>query len=197
MTPTIATCAFALGILGLFALDRDRKARTSKALWVPVVWLSISASRAVSQWLTATRLMHVSVPVDTADQILEGSPLDRFLLTVLVVLSIIVLVSRGQRVTRFLRANGPIVLFFLYCAVSVLWSDYPEVAFKRWIKDLGDLTMVLIILTDRDPLTALKRFFAGVGFVLVPVSVLLIRYYPNLGWAYNTLVCKPSYVVVV
>jgi O-antigen ligase len=60
------------------------------------------------------------------------------------------------------------------------------VAFKRWIKALGDLAMILIVLTDRDPYTAVKRFLSRVGFLLIPVSLLLIRYYPSLGRAYYT-----------
>ncbi len=53
MTSVIATVFFAVGILGLFALDRDRNARTSKALWLPVIWMSLAGSRMVSQWLDA------------------------------------------------------------------------------------------------------------------------------------------------
>ena len=39
------------GIAGLFFLDRDKSVRTSKALWLPVIWLWIAASRPVSLWL--------------------------------------------------------------------------------------------------------------------------------------------------
>src|SRR2546422_8158792 len=37
----------------LFWLDRDWTARTSKALWIPGVWLWILGSRELSQWLAA------------------------------------------------------------------------------------------------------------------------------------------------
>jgi O-antigen ligase len=81
--------------------------------------------------------------------------------------------------------NGPILVFFLYCAVSIVWSDYPDVAFRRWIKSLGDLVMVLIVVTDPGGSSAIKRFLTRAGFLLVPSSVLLIKYYPNLGWRYD------------
>ena len=42
MSPDIAAVIFAIGICALFVLDRDRQARTSKALWLPVVWLVIA-----------------------------------------------------------------------------------------------------------------------------------------------------------
>jgi O-antigen ligase len=118
-------------------------------------------------------------------EVLEGSPIDRAVYTGLLVIGLIVLVSRGQRVWRFLQPNVLILLFFLYCAVSLLWSDYPDVASKRWTKALGDLVMVLVVLSDREPSAALKRFLARATYVLIPLSVLFIKYYPNLGRGYG------------
>ena len=179
MSRSIATIVFAFGILGLFALDRGEKARTSRALWIPVVWLLIAGSRPVSLWL------QMAPSQVSPDQYLEGSPLDGALFTVLEIVGLIVLAGRGRQVGAILRRNGPILLFYLYCAVSILWSDYSFVASKRWMKYVADLVMVLIVLTDTDPSAAIKRFLARTGFLLVPLSVLLITYYPELGRVYN------------
>jgi O-antigen ligase len=65
--------------------------------------------------------------------------------------------------------------------ISLIWSDFPEWGFKRWVRALGDVIMVLIIVTDAQPTAALRRLFSRVGFVLLPASVLLIKYYPYLG----------------
>jgi len=59
------------------------------------------------------------------------------------------------------------------------------VALKRWTKAVGDLVMVLIVLTDSDRPAAIKRFLARIGFLLVPTSILLIKYYPHLGLAWS------------
>src|SRR5262249_34880100 len=45
--------------------------------------------------------------------------------------------------------------------------------------------MVLIIATDPQPTAALRRLVSRVGFILLPASVLLIRYYPRLGQAFD------------
>src|SRR5713101_5199194 len=138
----------------------------------------------VTQWLVGAGLYGTG-EARTPEQLLEGSPLDRYLLTGLLALGIIVLIRRGRESGIILRANGPILLFFLYCAVSVLWSDYPDVAFKRWTKALGDIVMVMVVLTDSDRYSAVKKLLARTGFLLIPVSVLLIKYYPSLGRAYS------------
>ena len=173
----IATLAFAVGILGLFLLDRDRKVQTSKALWLPVSWLLIAGSRPVSGWLQLG-------PNSSPNQYLEGSPVDRVIYTAILAAGLVVIILRQSAVLRSLRANGPVLLFVLYCAVSISWSDYPDIAFKRWIKSLGDYVMVLIVLTDPEPLRALKRVLARAGFLLLPISVLFIKYYPDLGRTY-------------
>src|SRR5712671_6146469 len=168
MNPQIATIICSVGILGLFALDWDREARTSKALWIPVVWLSISGSRMISQWLMATGTTTRVMSPDAAQQYLDGSPLDRFLLTGLLTLALIVLAGRGPKVGVLLLANAPILLFLFYCGASAFWSDYPGIAFKRWIKAVADLMMVLIVLTEHDRSAAVKRLLARLGFLLIP-----------------------------
>lgn len=179
MTPELATLVYTLGILGLFRLDRDRNSRPSHALWLPVAWLTIGASRGVSEWLGGVSVMR------SPDQYLDGSPLDQMILSALLVAGLIVLFGRERQVASLLRANGPLLLFFGYCAVSAIWSEYPFVALKRWTKVLGNLVMVLIVLTERDPIAAFKRLLTRSGFLLVSLSVLLIKYYPELGRGFS------------
>src|SRR2546426_135997 len=179
MPQGIATIIFALVILGLFLLDRDRNSRFSPTLWIPIVWLSISASRTVSQWVGGV------APLASPDALEEGSPFDALIFAGLLAAGLVVLHARGERAGTHLRANGPLLVFLFYCAVSILWSDYPFVAFKRWTKFVGDLVMVLVVLTDPEPIAALRRFAARSGFLLIPLSILLIGFYPGVGWLYD------------
>lgn len=190
MSQGIATVVFALGILGLFWLDRHQKSRAFPALWIPVAWVVLAASRGVSQWL------QLGPVVESPEQYLEGSPIDLVVFAGLLVGGVMVLLTRGRRVGPLLRANGPLLVFFLYCAASVLWSDYPVVAFKRWTKAVGNLVMVLVVLTDPDPPSAVKRLLARSGFLLIPLSVLFIKYIPDLGRRYDTTLWAPVYVGV-
>jgi exopolysaccharide production protein ExoQ len=178
--PRLISAIFcALVIWQLFRLNREGKVQTSKALWIPTFWFFIAATRNVSSWL------QLSGGGDITDQYLEGSPLDRTVLTVVLALGVIVLLTRTQRVGMLLRSNLPIVLYFLYCGISASWSDFPDVAFKRWFRASGDVVMVLIVLSDPHCLAAFRRLFARIGFVVIPLSVLFIRYFPEYGRAYS------------
>ena len=196
MAPGIATLVFAAGILGLFLLDWDPKARTSKALWIAVIWLSIAGSRSVGEWIDTLHGNSIADSASEASAYTEGSPTDRLVYSGLLLAGLIVLVRRRQRVLGILRSNWPLVAFFLYCAVSIAWSDYPDVAFKRWIKALGDVVVVLIVLTDRDRYAAIKRVLAWTGFLLIPISVLFIKFYPDLGRGYHPWTWTPYYTGV-
>lgn len=116
-----------------------------------------------------------------ASAYLEGNPVDRNFLLVLEIIALIVLIKRGQKVSPILRRNWATALFFLYAALSMAWSDYPLVTFKHWTKGVGDLLMILIVLSEPDISVAIRRLVTRLGFVLVPLSLLLIWYYPLLG----------------
>jgi exopolysaccharide production protein ExoQ len=178
MIPTIALSAFMTGIAGLFFLDRDSSVRTSKALWLPVIWLLINGSRPLSIWLG------LSGSATSGDGLPGSSPFDQLVAAILMVLGILVIVRRRGAIS-LLGTAWPVTLFFSYCLISVLWSDFSAWGLKRWIRSFGDLIMVLIPLIEIQPVAALRRLFSRVGFVLLPSSILLIRYFPNLGRGYD------------
>lgn len=179
MNPSLALGLCIAGIAGLFYLDRDGSLRTSKALWVALVWLSEAGSRSLATWLD------MGAPKEIAGQIPESSPLDQIFASALMLLGAIVLIRRRRLVTDVLKGSWPIVLYFSFCLISLLWSDFPGWGLKRWVRALGDLIMVLIIATEAQPTAALRRLFSRLGFVLLPTSVLLINYYPQLGTGYD------------
>jgi exopolysaccharide production protein ExoQ len=171
----IAFLIFAIGVGFLFHLDRDKSIRTSKALWLPVIWLWIIGSRPASAWLW----VWFGIGGGTGgglDAQLDGSPVDAVIFLLLLLAAIGVLLRRKSKVRAYLKSSYPVLLYYGYCLASCLWSPFPEVACKRWLKAVGDLVMVLVVLTDPQPMEALRRVSARVGFILMPASLLLIRY---------------------
>lgn len=190
MSTHLATLFYIVAIFGLFWLDRDERVKTSFALWIPAVWIVLACSRSVGQW------MGMTTTVEASAQMMEGSPFDRAVYTSLLVLGLIVLVARGKRVAPILRANGPILLFYLYCALSLIWSEFPEVSFKRWVKEVSDLVMVLVIVSEVDLLSSVKTILARLSYTLIPISILFIKYYPDLGKGYGAWDYKAFYTGV-
>lgn len=186
MPPPIASAVTAAFIVALFILDLRQKPRTSFALWIPAVYLFVVASRPISMWMQGGTW-------SSMNDLAEGSPLDAAFYLALELAALAVLVQRAKRTSSLLVRTGPVLCFLAYCLVSILWSDYPLVALKRWVKTLGDLMMVLVVLTDPGPLMAIRRFFAWPGYVLLPLSLLFIKYYPQLGRGYDGWTGAPFY----
>src|ERR1700687_2751509 len=185
MPPLLALLLCFVVIAVLFVLDRNKEMRTSKALWIPVAWLFLNCSRPASQWLAGFGFVSSVQGADLATSYIEGSPIDAAVLLLRLFAGYMVLASRNQRLGPLLRKMGPIALFYFYCALSITWSDYPFVAFKHWIKGVGDVVMVLIVLTDLCPASALKRLFSRVGLILIPLSIVFIKYFPGLGRTFS------------
>jgi exopolysaccharide production protein ExoQ len=181
----LAFLVCAVGVAGLFFLNRDKSVRVSKAVWLPVIWLWINGSRSASTWIyVCTGISFGTAVGGNLSAQMDGSPLDALIYAALLAAGVAVLLRRKQRTITLLKTSTPILIFYAYCFSSIFWSHIPDVAFKRWTKDLGDLAMALVIATDPEPLAALRRVFTRVGFILLPASVLLIRYSP-LGRAYD------------
>ncbi len=152
-----------------------RKGVSSRAIWIPTLWVGILASRPISSW----------VGFGGGDDTLEGSPLDRLFFFVLIALALITLSKRRVDWSVIIPTNWPIFLFYGYLLISVLWADSPLVSFKRWFKDLGNIFVLMVILTEVDPQQAFRAVFVRCAYVLIPLSIVFIRYFPSLGRVYN------------
>ena len=82
-------------------------------------------------------------------EFVEGNATDRWTYLAMIAAAVVVLARRRIRWRDLISTNKWVLLYFVFFALSTLWSDDPLVAFKRWIKDFGNLLMVVIILTDR------------------------------------------------
>jgi O-antigen ligase len=178
LPPPIAllmTVAFAVF---LFRRDFREHPNVTGALWLPLLWMLLLGSRSVVQWLDALRLVKAS-------SVEEGNLLDALVYLSLILAGIGVLNQRRVSLSEVFRNNGWLMAFLVYCFIAIFWSDFPFIAFKRWIKILGDPIMVLILLTEPDPEEALSRLVKRSAYVLVPFSILLIKYYPDIGRGYD------------
>src|SRR6266404_2076193 len=184
--PVIASFLALAFIAFLFRRDIREKPNITGALWLPLLWLVLGFSRPVSAWLNIFGL-----PVSGGRSVEEGSPLDAWFFIVLIAAGFYVLNKRQVRLSEIVRNNGWLIAFLLYCFISIAWSDFPFVAFKRWIKILGHPIMTLIILTEPDLEEALRRLMKRCAYVVVPVSILFIKYYPQWGRDYDPWIGLP------
>src|SRR5438552_3711858 len=144
--PTSLAAILTVGfVFVLFGRDRLNEREVSPALWLPVMWMAITGSRFVSQW------MSIDAPRSVAADAPEGSPIDAVYFLTLILAGLWVLGRRRIAFGVIVRNNAWLVALVVYSLLAILWSDFPFIAFKRWIKTLGHPVMALLILTDPNP----------------------------------------------
>jgi len=179
MPPSIASVICILVMAYLFVSDRQKSSDgVSLALWVPWVWM-LFAVRSAARWLNP------EATIQDAEALLEGSLVNRVVVLVLTLVGVIVLCRRRLRWGVVIRKNRWIFLFLFLGLVSLGWSDFPFVSFKRLYKAVGNVIMVLIVLTEERPDRAIGWILRRLSYILLPVSLLYIKYYPELGRSYH------------
>src|SRR6266508_2672577 len=186
LPPPIAALLTVGFIVFLFRRDSKEKHNVTGGLWLPLVWMLIICSRQPSEWLNTFGFNSGAVTLE------EGSPFDACIYFSLILAGAYVLSKRHVQLSEIIRNNQWLTIFFVYCFLAIFWSDFPFVAFKRWIKVLGHPIMALIVLTEPDPLEALTRLMKRCTYVIVPVSILFIKYYPELGRGFDHWTGAPT-----
>jgi exopolysaccharide production protein ExoQ len=179
MPPTLALLLWAVLLCGLLWWDPAKvPGISSNALWVPVIWIFIIGSRLPSQWLGGS-------VGRSAEAMEEGSPIDRTIFSILIFLAIGILASRPFDLRAFLVRNMALVAFLVFALLSVLWSDSPFIAFKRWFRDLGNYLVILVATSAPRPLEAVRTLLRRLCYLLIPLSILLVKYFPEMAKQYD------------
>ncbi len=173
MSPQLALLLCVGFILWLFRSDIKLRRLPSLDLWIPGIWLAIIGSRPLGYWLGG------GGGVD--DTAVEGNPINQIVQGGLMLASLVILHRRAFDWGGFLRANKALIGIYLFFALSALWSYYPFASAKRICRDFGSVLMVLVILSEGDPLAAATLLFVRISYLLFPLSILFIKYYPNIG----------------
>ncbi|MGH7978646.1 MAG: O-antigen ligase family protein, partial [Limisphaerales bacterium] len=180
--PSSLALALTLGfIVLLFVRDIREKAKVTNALWIPFLWIAVcgGGSRYFSQWLDMFGLHVGAISVE------DGSPVDAAFNGALILGGLLVLHKRRVMVLEFVRNNRWLTIYLAYCLLAITWSDYPFVSAKRWVKLLGDPVMALVVLTEPEPSEALIRTMKRCAYVMLPLSILFIKYFPVLGRTFD------------
>ena len=172
----VALAACLALVVYLFRVDKQKSDDTSPALWIPLAWMFFAGSRFLSHWL--------GTGFGGADAT-DGSPIDRTLFFGLMAAALVVVIRRGIDWTAVFLGNKWVWLFFAFGIVSAVWSPFPAVSLKRDFKAIGNILMVLVMLTEPRPYAAVGAVLRRLGYLTLPLSIVFIRWLPEMGHAYH------------
>ena len=173
MPPFVALIICTVFVFFLLRLDHKQSPNVSLALWIPTIWILIIASKPLATWFgTGGSSME------------EGSPLDRMFFIVIGCIGLIILAKRHLKIGLTIRENLWLIACLIYMLVSISWSELQFVSLKRWSRELIAVIMVLTVASEKDPRQSLCSIFRRIIYILIPYSLLLIKYYPHFGIDY-------------
>ena len=180
MPPDLALLLTLGFIAYLFRRDFRERPDISGAVWVPLIWVFLVATRPVSKWLAL-----FGFPTFLSTSAEGGSPLDAFIFFSLIGTAAYILGRRQINWSTCARDNKWVALFLLYCFAAIFWSDFPFSSFKRWIKVLGHPLIVLLLFTETQWEEAVVRIIKRCAYIIFPISICWLKYFPNLGRSHN------------
>lgn len=177
MSPRLALVIYTIFIGILFQLEKKHYGGVRLSIWPPFLFIIMLSSRPIILWLN---------PGGTSEQNdAPGSPYDQVFYILLILAGLFISSKRIVKLRTILKTNIWVIVIFAFCGLSILWSDAPRASFNAWVKVMVLLLMITIILTESDPLEAIIRIFRRASFVLIPLSILLIKYFPIYGRTYS------------
>lgn len=181
MPKQLAIIVFTGLVIWLWRNDARTRPPCSKATWIPLIWLLLLGSHPISWWV----YFFTGIGSGGGSN-LEGNPINLMFYSLLIAAAVVVVARRGVGLGELMRQNWGLTLFLCYLGLTVLWAEFPVATTKRWVKEIGSIPVLLVLLTEERPLEAVKTTFARVAFVLFSYSVLVIKYIPELGRDYSS-----------
>jgi O-antigen ligase len=158
-------------ILWLLRQDVRSRGYASPALLVPGLWLALVCSRPLDFW----------VGTNAGISSTGGNPVNMMGFVLPMIGAFIILAKRGFSWSAFLAGNRAVFLLYLFYLISMVWSPFPLASCKRIFKDFGCVLMVAVVFSETMPVEAAKLLFVRLAYVLFPLSVVFIKYFPAIG----------------
>lgn len=106
-------------------------------------------------------------------------------LNTIALIGTVIVTKRNVKLRELLKNNSYLLILYCYLLLSILWSDYPFESFKRWFKVSIPVIMALVVISEKNPYQALESVLRRCAYILLPFSVVLIKYFPNYGVVYD------------
>jgi exopolysaccharide production protein ExoQ len=174
LPPILALALCTAFVLILLRYERKQAPEISRELWVPTVWLLVTASKPLGIWFG----VFGSDPE-------QSNPLDLAFLVFLIVAAIVILNRRRFDVVGAVRQNKWLIALIVLMLISAFWSDLPDQTLRRAAKELLAVLLAFVVLSEASPRRAMECILRRATYILIPFSPVLIKYYPQYGRLYT------------
>jgi O-antigen ligase len=145
--------------------DNKRNPHLPSTIWLPTLWLMRCGSRTVDYWLRGS----------------ESGRWDPTVIGVMIFCGLYILSRRPCNWGKIFANNSAIFVFYAYLVTSAFWTEDLENPLVKIFRPVGDLIMALVVATEANPRETIITMFRRAAILLIPMSIVIIRYFPELG----------------
>lgn len=173
MPPQIALIFVLAFIIFVTYIEHRNSKISGGPVWIIAIWLLYSSSKGLGIFFN----------VETTIE--QGSLPDRYFLFILGAMAAIILIKRKFPLITVLKQNRVIILIIMYMLISAAWSQHPGISFRRWGREALALIFTLLLTSEENPIKTLISALKKSIYAALPLSILLIKYYPAYGREYG------------
>jgi O-antigen ligase len=116
---------------------------------------------------------------DGVDDLISVNPWNQIIFASLYFLALISLWPKRNLVLRFVKNEKFLSLFILWSFLSIFWSDYTFVSFKRWAQLTGNTMVLLAAIVHFSSVDEAIRYFKLILYVFMPLNLLAVLFIPE------------------
>jgi O-antigen ligase len=117
--------------------------------------------------------------IKDANEIATSNAINQVVFSIVFVVSSICLASKWKNLILIIKKEKFLTLFLLWSLLSVLWSPYGFVAFKRWFQILTTFTVSLALLLSVDTPGRALTYFKALFSLYLPLTVFSVLVIPG------------------
>jgi O-antigen ligase len=115
----------------------------------------------------------------------SANRVNQILFSTLYMLSFMCLLPKRRMIVKFVKKEKFLTFFLIWALLSLFWSDFPDVSFKRWIRIFGGTVIFISALLQFQKTEEALEYFKVIFYIYIPVSFLSIVFIPEaIQWKF-------------
>jgi len=114
-----------------------------------------------------------------------SNPVRQTVFSIIYFLSLISLTPKWNKLFKIIKQEKFLAIFLIWTLLSMFWSNYPDVTFKRWIQIFGSYIVIISIFVHSKSLDEVINFFRIILYIYIPISFISVLIIPGATMSYQ------------
>ena len=117
--------------------------------------------------------------ITDVDEVTTSNVINQIVFSTLFLVSGLCLIPKRKMLAQLLAKEKFLTLFLSWCLLSILWSEFGVVSFKRLFQIFTTVTVSLALLLHTDSSDQPLRYFKSILYLYIPLTLLSIIFVPG------------------